>query len=383
MMIFHISDTHLGKRQYNLETREKDVYDTFRQLVDIAINEHVDAIIHTGDLFDISDPPNKAEHIAYNELKRLKEKGIPFISIPGDHDTPKRKGDIYPQYLLFELGLLELLLDPLKPYILSKEGITINIYGFKHIPTISRNELLKYLDALKPQQGKNIIMLHQGFKEILPYMGSWQLSFSNLPRGFSYYACGHFHMRYLHRNNDGSIVAIAGSPDIMREEEIENYLKNGKGAYLVDLSKDQPEVQKINTDIRPQEVVTINTKRLDENINQLTNKYKKYSKKPILHIIIEGEPIRKDTLYSKLQKLQEVAEHYRVIKDLTSVPKDIKSDKEKGDVHNNLDDLIIRYLTKEYEYKFTEEEAKDVLELIRNLDNEQVVEEILKKIAGV
>ncbi|MCY0860430.1 MAG: DNA double-strand break repair protein Mre11 [Sulfolobaceae archaeon] len=385
MILLHISDTHLGKRQYNLDSREKDIYDAFQQLIEVAINEHVDAVIHTGDLFDVSDPPVRVIHEAYKYLKKLKEKNIPFISIPGDHDTPKRKGNIYPQFLLYELDLVKLLLDPLKPYVMNKGDVSLNIFGFRHFPNLAKDELLKLLNSLKTQPNRNIIMLHQGFKEVLPYEGAWQLSFANLPKGFNYYACGHIHTRYMHKNNDGSVVAIAGSPDIMREEEIEGYLKNKKGAYLVDISKQEPTIQLINTDIRPQEVVELDTRGIDSTINELIAKYRSYSKKPILHIVIKGEPIKRDLLYSKLQKLQEVTEHYRIYKDLTVMSKEDLKKLINNDVNNvnNINNLIINYLTKEYTYKFSEEDAKLVIELIENVDNDTKVEELIKKIAGV
>lgn len=69
MLIMHISDTHLGKRQYSLIEREKDVYQTFSQLIDIAIKEHVNAIIHSGDLFDVFNPSNNAIVEAIRNLK--------------------------------------------------------------------------------------------------------------------------------------------------------------------------------------------------------------------------------------------------------------------------------------------------------------------------
>ena len=45
MIFSHISDTHLGLQQYGLEEREKDIYDSFNQAIDISINDHVDFVI--------------------------------------------------------------------------------------------------------------------------------------------------------------------------------------------------------------------------------------------------------------------------------------------------------------------------------------------------
>ncbi|MEM3352114.1 MAG: DNA double-strand break repair protein Mre11 [Saccharolobus sp.] len=375
MLILHISDTHLGKRQYSLSEREKDVYNVFSQLIDIAIKEHVDAVIHSGDLFDEYNPSNNALVYAIQGLKKLKDANIPFLSIPGDHDTPKRKGVLYPQRTLSEVDLIRML-DYQKPFVLNN----LEIYGIPHIPTVAKTELKKILSSLKPKTKKSILLMHQGIKEILPYESAWQIdSVGDLPDGFGYYALGHFHTRWKLERGDGSIVAIAGSPDIMREEEIDGYNKYGKGAYLIDFSKELPKLQEINLDIRPQKVVTINTKNLSADIQKLKNELKNEKVKPLLHIILKGDSIKKDVLNRELASLDSVALYYRIYKDETrQVLGDVvlTLPKEKG-----LDNIIIEYLTK-YE-GFDKTEANLILELIKNVDSEDIISDLITKLTGV
>ncbi|MEM3801879.1 MAG: DNA double-strand break repair protein Mre11 [Saccharolobus sp.] len=374
MLILHISDTHLGKRQYSLSEREKDVYNVFSQLIDIAIKEHVDAVIHSGDLFDEYNPSNNALVYAIQGLKKLKDANIPFLSIPGDHDTPKRKGVLYPQRTLSEVDLIRML-DYQKPFVLNN----LEIYGIPHIPTVAKTELKNILLSLKPKTKKSILLMHQGIKEILPYESAWQIdSVGDLPDGFGYYALGHFHTRWKLERGDGSIVAIAGSPDIMREEEIDGYNKYGKGAYLIDFSKELPKLQEINLDIRPQKVVTIDTKNLSADIQKLKNELKNEKVKPLLHIILKGDSIKKDVLNRELALLDSVALYYRIYKDETrQVLGDVvlTLPKEKG-----LDNIIIEYLTK-YE-GFDKTEANLVLELIKNVDSEDIISDLITKLTG-
>ncbi|MEM3209386.1 MAG: DNA double-strand break repair protein Mre11 [Saccharolobus sp.] len=374
MLILHISDTHLGKRQYSLSEREKDIYNVFSQLIDIAIKEHVDAVIHSGDLFDEYNPSNNALVYAIQGLKKLKDANIPFLSIPGDHDTPKRKGVLYPQRTLSEVDLIRML-DYQKPFVLNN----LEIYGIPHIPTVAKTELKKILLSLKPKTKKSILLMHQGIKEILPYESAWQIdSVGDLPDGFGYYALGHFHTRWKLERGDGSIVAIAGSPDIMREEEIDGYNKYGKGAYLIDFSKELPKLQEINLDIRPQKVVTIDTKNLSADIQKLKNELKNEKVKPLLHIILKGDSIKKDVLNRELALLDSVALYYRIYKDETrQVLGDVvlTLPKEKG-----LDNIIIEYLTK-YE-GFDKTEANLILELIKNVDSEDIISDLITKLTG-
>jgi len=103
MRIAHLADTHLGYRQYNLDEREQDLYDAFNQIIDKAIEERVDVIIHSGDLFERSHPPIKALLTLKDALKKIRGK-IKFLSILGEHDIPKRKAII--PHKLFDIHLL-------------------------------------------------------------------------------------------------------------------------------------------------------------------------------------------------------------------------------------------------------------------------------------
>ncbi|TRM77487.1 hydroxyacid dehydrogenase [Sulfolobus sp. A20-N-F8] len=376
MLILHVSDTHLGKRQYSLLEREKDLYDVFSKIVDIALENHVDAVIHSGDLFDVHNPPNNAILNAIKSLRKLKEANIPFLSIPGDHDMPKRKGYIYPHNILAELDLIKIL-DYRTPYIL---GNNLEVYGISHVPTISRQILKEMLSSLKPSSTRSILLLHQGFKQLLPYESSWQLEIGDLPKGFGYYALGHLHDRWKMEMDNGSIVAIAGSPDIMREEEIAGYEKNRKGVYLIDFSKNLPILQEINLEIRPQIVRAVDTRNLKVDIQNIKDEIKKLKSKPILHIILRGEKMRRDKLNAELTtELSDVVAYYRIYKDETSQTignLTITPPKDKG-----LDKIILEYLT-EYE-KFSKEEAELIIEMIKNVDSSENVEKILMKLGGL
>jgi DNA repair exonuclease SbcCD nuclease subunit len=88
--ILHISDTHLGKRQYGSDIRREDFANAFDQAVAVAIERDVDAVIHTGDLFDDPVPSLPTVMRAADALKPLEERGIPFYGIVGNHE---RKND--------------------------------------------------------------------------------------------------------------------------------------------------------------------------------------------------------------------------------------------------------------------------------------------------
>ncbi|MEM2303603.1 MAG: DNA repair exonuclease, partial [Candidatus Bathyarchaeia archaeon] len=109
MRIAHVSDTHLGRRQYNLDERENDIYDVFNEVVERILEERVDVLIHSGDLFDSPTPPIKALKNFKENLRKLQGR-VKLITVLGDHDFPKRRG--LPPHSLFEevkvLGVGEL-----------------------------------------------------------------------------------------------------------------------------------------------------------------------------------------------------------------------------------------------------------------------------------
>ncbi|UPM44247.1 DNA repair exonuclease [Halocatena salina] len=99
--LLHVSDTHLGNRQYGNEIRADDMAAAFEQSIDIAVNEGVDAVIHTGDLFDSRMPSLPEVTRCVQTLRKLEEANIPFYGIVGNHD---RKMDEQWLDLIHETG---------------------------------------------------------------------------------------------------------------------------------------------------------------------------------------------------------------------------------------------------------------------------------------
>ena len=67
----------------------------FKWIIQLAIKENVDAIVHSGDLFDRGRPVQSQllEIMLIESLKILKEYYIPFYIIPGNHDLPYHSMD--------------------------------------------------------------------------------------------------------------------------------------------------------------------------------------------------------------------------------------------------------------------------------------------------
>lgn len=87
--LLHISDTHMGNRQYKSDLRKNDFMDAFEESIDIAINNNVDAVFHTGDLFDNPNPDVSTVNKTLDVLIKLKEEDIDFYTIVGNHERKR------------------------------------------------------------------------------------------------------------------------------------------------------------------------------------------------------------------------------------------------------------------------------------------------------
>src|SRR2546429_3848544 len=91
------SDNHLGAyyarmRPDLLERRRRRLQMGFERAVDAAISRKVDLFLHAGDLFDRPDPRNADRRFAAQQLRRLRDAGIPVFAVAGNHDCPRSYG---------------------------------------------------------------------------------------------------------------------------------------------------------------------------------------------------------------------------------------------------------------------------------------------------
>jgi DNA repair exonuclease SbcCD nuclease subunit len=82
------ADSHLNRRfPQEVELFRVNAHnEAFRQIVDYAINEKVNAILHCGDLFDISRPWPTVVDFVKESLFKLSKNNISFYIIRGNHD---------------------------------------------------------------------------------------------------------------------------------------------------------------------------------------------------------------------------------------------------------------------------------------------------------
>ena len=88
MRVLHTSDWHIGKRLERHDRMDEHTA-VVGEVVEIADREQVDAVLHSGDLFDRPVPPVDALRLGLEGLVRLTDGGSrPVVVVAGNHDSP-------------------------------------------------------------------------------------------------------------------------------------------------------------------------------------------------------------------------------------------------------------------------------------------------------
>ena len=89
MRLLHTGDWHVG-RTIRGRSRAEEFAAVLDEVVGIAVQEGVDALLLAGDVYDQRAPGPEADLLVFETLVRLHEAGIPVIAIPGNHDSALR-----------------------------------------------------------------------------------------------------------------------------------------------------------------------------------------------------------------------------------------------------------------------------------------------------
>ncbi len=230
MKFLHTADWHIGRQFHNTSLLADQEY-ILRQLVNLAVEEKVDAIVIAGDVYDRAVPPAEAVALLNDILEQLIiENKIQVIMISGNHDSADRLG--FGAKLLTSRGLHVYgpIASASQPLVLKDKFGPIYFCPFPYAEPsqirlhLGDDELRTHATALKaltsltrenlPKKARSVAIGHcwvNGSKESdserpLTVGGAGEVNRS-IFSGFNYSALGHLH-RPQHL---GSQVYYAGS----------------------------------------------------------------------------------------------------------------------------------------------------------------------------
>lgn len=201
MKFAHLSDCHIGGWR-DPKMRELN-HKSFALAITRSIQEKVDFILISGDLFNTAVPAIDSLKFAVEQLRKVKDAHIPIYIIAGSHDfSPSGKTMID---VLEHAGLvinvakgaelpdgrlrLEFTEDPktrvkVTGMIGKKGGLET---GYYHV--LSK-------ENLEQEKGPKIFLFHSAIEELKPkeFAQVEGMALSLLPKGFDYYAGGHVHV---------------------------------------------------------------------------------------------------------------------------------------------------------------------------------------------
>jgi exonuclease SbcD len=84
--ILHTSDWHIGKKIYGIDLAP-DHRLFFQWLIETIVNQEIDVLLISGDVFDLSNPSVESRTIYYDVLVKLRNVGCQVIITGGNHDS--------------------------------------------------------------------------------------------------------------------------------------------------------------------------------------------------------------------------------------------------------------------------------------------------------
>lgn len=257
----HLSDAHIGHRQYGVKKRRDDMYMSFNTSIFEAVEADVDFAVFGGDLFHNKNVNARALSDAEECLSRFEDADVPVAAVRGNHDANLYKEDLNWLEYLHSRGKLILLEADLsgeeavfEKHDFDEPGISsgyvdldgVRVFGLQYLGQRTSDSLSEVADAIErvnEEEGEpeaTVLIGHFGVEGHIPGM-SGGISFNTLEpveEVVDYLALGHLHKNYSH----GDWVFNPGSLEAHDTRQARWDL----GYYIVDVEEDgiSPEFRK-------------------------------------------------------------------------------------------------------------------------------------------
>ena len=199
MRLVHLSDLHLGHRQYlrltpaGINQREADVARTFQRAVDRIVELKPGLILVAGDVFHTARPSNAAILHAFRQFLRLRTElpQAPIVLVAGNHDTPRTT----------ETGSILGLFEQLGVHVAASEARRFSLLDGA-VSVLAVPDVPGARPELTPEKAKhNILVMHADVEDVVPrHLAEIDRAAVRLTRAelgvskWSYIALGHYHV---------------------------------------------------------------------------------------------------------------------------------------------------------------------------------------------
>lgn len=296
--IIHTADNHLDpsfqKFKGKTNERRRDFRINFEKIIKFCLENKVDVLLLSGDVFDRINPRNPPRSNLMKWFRDLTSNGTKIFMIGGNHDMPRSIEEAESPLLLFEKSgyarffgsTEEVETENLK---IGDVSLTISGLSFNYNFNASDNPLS---NARIPEEGDfNILMLHYsitGVKQRYPYALEPIVKASEIPKYVNYVAAGHLHKPET-KVLGNTVISYPGSTEKLTFDEAEDE----KGFYFIELGKNlAPKQTFIKLETRPMRRVSleVNSTNEEDIQNYLLNEVLKLRNEDlILRVDVRGK----------------------------------------------------------------------------------------------
>ena len=340
MRLVHLSDLHLGFRQYQRQTpaginqREADVAQAFVRAVDKLIQLAPDLILIGGDVFHTVRPTNTAILHAFRQFQRLVT-ALPateIVVVAGNHDMP-RSTETLCILRLFEAGFAARDVDgerlPALPITVADRTARQLRFPRLECTVLAVPDLPPGTVDLVPDPTAryNVLLMHGEVQGALPHADQTDRAAMQIPleevtrTGWDYVALGHYHVYKRiadHVYYSGSLEYTSSDPWGELAEERAAKLP-GKGMIERDLSTGKQTFHPLPPsrpvlDLPPIEGRGLSAADLDAAIQQAVARVSGGVDGKVVRLVARNVPrhIARDLDHKALRELQKKALHFHL-----------------------------------------------------------------------
>ncbi|MCS4487154.1 metallophosphoesterase family protein [Staphylococcus americanisciuri] len=190
----HLDSPFMSKQHLSpniLRDVENSAYESFKQIIDVALRENVDFMIISGDLFDQRNRTFKAEVFLKEEFKRLQKEQIFVYIVHGNHDPlSERITNDWPENVTVFSNSVETY------QAITKTGDTVHLHGFSYETAASYENKI---DDYPTNEDRNIVhigVLHGTYSKSGASDRYTEFRLEDLNNKlYHYWALGHIHKR--------------------------------------------------------------------------------------------------------------------------------------------------------------------------------------------
>ena len=242
MKILLFADSHLGfdypiRPRIERRRRGADFFQNYQHILDVAITEKVDVLVHGGDVFFRSKIPAPIIQKAYEPLLKVLDNGIDMFLVPGNHERSR-----LPQTPLFHHPRLHLFDKP-RTFIVRRNNSEVAFGGIPNIRSNVADSIGRAIAAsglLETTAQMKVLCLHQSIENAVVGVqnykfrrGSDVIGLNQFPGGIDLIVSGHIHRQQVLESSYGTAIIYPGS--IERTSFAERLEE--KGYYVITLSE--------------------------------------------------------------------------------------------------------------------------------------------------